>query len=535
MKRNAVKKIVLILCAALCVGLTACSAGDGKLSDLNGAPAGSGAAQAKAADTLVFAGENVDTINPILDNHGQLPAIVFSGLMKYDANGKPVEDLAESYTYDDKTLTYTFHLRSGVKWHDGKPFTSADVVFTYRELTEDKTLSSSVLSEFEDIKDIKAPDGSTVVITLSKYNAAMLGYFCMGIVPQHLLEGKDMNTDPFNQHPVGTGRYKFVSWDKAGGVVSFERNGDYYDKVPEIKKLAYKTVATESTKALMLENGEADLAWLNAKYADKFRGNDKFENTDFTTADYRSVEMDFKTDFWKKNKDSIGVLNYAVDKDSIVKSILAGQGKTAYSTIQLNPLGGNRQADLYRYDLRKFAQEMEKLGWKKGSDGIYERNGQKFQFTIQVRDYEEERVDIANIVSKQFKAAGVDMQIKLVTKFDWKAGYNGFLAGYAAEFDPDSMYQQLTTDGSDNTMQYSNADVDRILTEARHTEGAEKRKALYGQFESAYASAPSGVLIAYLNGNYVGIKGLQGLDTTRLLGHHAVGVMWNIEDWKLQK
>lgn len=534
MKRYAGIQIALILCAALCFGVTACSAGDGRFSDLNGAP-GSGAAQAKTDNTLVFAGENVDTINPILDSHGQLPAIVFSGLMKYDANGRPVADLAENCVYDDKTLTYTFHLKKGVKWHDGKPFTSADVVFTYRELTEDKTLSSSVLSEFEDIKDVKAPDDFTVVITLSKYNAAMPGYFCMGIVPRHLLEGKDMNTDPFNQHPVGTGRYQFVSWDKAGGVISFKRNEDYYDKVPGIEKLAYKTVATESTKALMLENGEADLAWLNAKYADRFRGNDKFRNYDFTTADYRSVEMDFKTDFWKKNKDSVGVLNYAVDKEAILKSILAGRGKIAYSPIQLNAFGGGKQADLYRYDLKTFAREMEKLGWKKDSDGIYGRNGQKFRFTIQVRDYEEERVDIANIVSKQLQAAGVDMRIQLVTKFDWKTGYNGFLAGYASEFDPDSMYQQLTTNGSDNTMQYSNAEVDRLLTEARHTKETEKRKALYGKFESAYAAEPSGVLIAYLDGNYVGIHGLQGLDTTRVLGHHAVGVMWNIEDWKLQK
>ena len=88
--------------------------------------------------------------------------------------------------------------------------------------------------------------------------------------------------------------------------------------------------------------------------------------------------MDFHTDFWKRNSDSIGVLNYALNKDAIAKSVLNGQGFPAFSPIQMNAYGGNKAADIYPYDLKKFAAEMEKLGWKKGKDGIYERNGQKF-------------------------------------------------------------------------------------------------------------------------------------------------------------
>ena len=83
---------------------------------------------------------------------------------------------------------------------------------------------------------------------------------------------------------------------------------------------------------------------------------------------------------------------------------------------------------------------MEELGWKKGDDGIYERNGRNSYSLIQVRDYEEERVDIANVMSDMLKQAGVEMEVKLVTKFDWDAGYNGFLAGYSTQFDPDMAY-----------------------------------------------------------------------------------------------
>ena len=377
----------------------------------------------------------------------------------------------------------------------------------------------------------------TIQLSLNfpKYNAAMLDYLTIGIIPRHLLESEDINITSFNKNPIGTGRYKLVEWDTAGGMITLERNEDYYDKVPNIEKVIYKTVSVESTKATMLESGEADLAWLNASYAENFRKNDKFKNIDFKTADYRGMSMDLQTDFWKTNADSIGVLNYAINKQDIVDSVLKGRGFAAYSPIQLNALGGNKAADIYPYDLEKFAKEMTALGWTKNKDGIYERDGEKFHFTIQVRDYEEERVDIANIVSNMLKKAGVDMEVVLVTKFDWEAGYNGFLYGGAAQFDPDMSYASFVTNASGNRMHYSNAKVDELLKAGRYTSDDNERKKIYGEFEVAYAEQPGIVLISYLDGNYVSISGLDGLDTTRVLGHHAVGVMWNIENWTLNK
>ena len=454
------------------------------------------------ANTLVYAGENEDTINPILNNHQELPTIIFSGLLKYDAKGNPVPDLATAYTYDEKTMTYTFTIRDNVTWHDGKPFTLDDIIFTYTSLT--------------------SPAPWQIAIKMKRCNAAMLDNFTIGIIPKHLFEGQDINTAPANHTPVGTGRYKFIEWDTAGGMIILERNEKYYDKVPNIERIVYKTVAVESTKALMLQSGEADLAWLNAKYAENFKGKAGFKNIDFITADYRSASMDFKTEFWQKNGDSIGVLNYAVDKQAIINSVLNKEGVPAYSPIQLNAFGGNKKADIYPYDLAKFAAEMEKLGWKKDAQGIYERNGQKFSFTVQVRDYEEERIDIANILARQLKDAGVDMRIVPVTRFDWKAGYNGFLAGFAVEFDPDGIYKDFVTGASDNTMHYSNAEVDELLKKGRATANIDERKAIYHAFEEAYAKHPGHLLVAYLHGNYV--------STDKL-----VGVMWNIEEWTLSK
>lgn len=487
------------------------------------------------AATLVYAGENEDTINPLLNNHQELPTILFSGLMKHSATATPVVDMAASVVYDPATLSYTFTLRDGIVWHDGKPFTTDDILFTYTALMRDKTLASSITSNYEDIKSVTAPNPTTVVFVLAKPNAAMLDNFTTGILPRHLFEGKDINTAPANFAPVGTGRFAFVEWDTAAGMIILKRNDAFYGKKPSLERLVYKTVAVESTKALMLQSGEADLAWLNAKYADTFRNKAGFKNIDFVTADYRSASMNFATPFWQQNADSIAVLNRALNKPAIVKSVLQGHGVPAFSPIQLNAFGGAASANNAPYDLAAFAAEMHKLGWTKGADGIYERNGVPFSFTIQVRDYEEERVDIAKVMAAELKKAGVNMEIVLVTRFDWKAGYNGFLAGFAAEFDPDGVYKDFVTGASDNTMSYSNPDVDTLLKQGRATLNPAERKKIYTQFEEAYAKNPGHLLVAYLNGNYVSIDGLSGLDTSRVLGHHAVGVMWNIEDWILKR
>ena len=486
------------------------------------------------SNTLVYAGEGQTTINPILNGYQDLTDLVFTGLMKFDAKANPVCDLAESYTYDPASKTYTFNLRKDVTWHDGEKFTAEDVVFTYNVLIHDDTISSEITSNYEDIESVTALNDYTVVFKMKQPNAAMLSYFTRGIAPEHLLKGQDINTASFNQNPVGTGKYKFVEWDKANSMVILERNTDFYGKVPNIECIVYKHIQSVNARSVALSTGEADLAWVNANYAETFRGNSNYKNIDFKSADYRAVSMNFGSDFWKKNADSVAVLSYAVDKQRVVDSVFFEYGFAAYSPIQLSEYGGNKAADKYSYNVEKFHKEMEKLGWKKGSDGIYERNGQDFHFICHVNADEEERVDVAQIVSDMLEKQGVIMELRVEANWDI-AKYDAFLAGYAAEFDPDMMYANFVTGASGNSMQYSNADVDKLLADGRHEENTEKRKAIYHEFEEVYADAPGLFIICYIDANYVSIPGLNGLDTDRVLGHHAAGVMWNVEEWTLSK
>ena len=538
MRKNTKMKSFLSIAAVsalMLVTLAGCGDASGSAGTGNTVEAGvtSTSNTGTSKNTLVFAGEGQSVLNPLLNNTDDIQSIIFSGLMKYDGNNKPVADLAESYEYDENTKTYTFHLREGVKWHDGEAFTADDVVFTYKSLTEDESLSSGITSNYKDIKSITAPDKNTVVIQMEQDNAAMLDYFTIGIIPKHLLEGKDLNTDSFNQNPVGTGRYKFVSWDTAANQITLVKNDDYYDKVPNIENIIFKNVTDENTKATMMQAGEADLVWLNASYASTFKNNPSYKVTEHPSADWRGISLNFKKDFWSKNKDSAAVLNYALDKNAILNAVVEGQGEAAYSPIQTNSMGGNTEADIYSYDLNKFAQEMEKLGWTKGNDGIYERNGQKFQFSLMVPESEVERVDIAKLAAKQLQSAGIDMKLEVVSGWNY-TDYDACLAVQACPYDADALYAALTTNGSGNSLGYSNQKVDELLESARHETDANKRKELYGEFEEAFSQEPGSILICYLDAFYVSDAGIKGIDTNRLLDHHARGILWNVEEWTLE-
>ena len=416
----------------------------------------------KDGKVLTFASADYTSINSILNTHDELPDIIFSGLMKYNSKGEPVPDLTESYDFDQDSLTYTFHLRQGVKWHDGKDFTADDVKFTLDTLTSNKDLEASITDNYKEIASVEVADPLTVKVKLAKPNAAMLNYLTIGILPKHLLEGKDIMTDEFNRHPIGTGRYKFVSWDKGQSII-VAKNDDYYGKKPNIDKIIFKIIPDENMKATQVKSGDIDIAWLNAQNAASFRGNDKFTVYDFKTADYRALAPNFTNAFWIKHKELISVLGYAIDKQAIVESILAGKGEVAYSPLQMNK-------DYINTDVEKRA------------------------FNLQT-----------------------------------------FLIGDAAPYDPDNgTYDLVVTGASGNYTHYSDQAVDRWLTAARRSYDKAKRQEAYKEFQREWADRPAFIMIAYLDGSYVSSSKVTGLDTSHVLGHHAAGVMWNIEDWDIK-
>ena len=252
---NSLRQALPALCAALFLcALTACS-GQGTAENASGVE--SKDTPSVHPSRLVFAGEGVTTINPLLNAHDELPSLIFSGLLKYDVAGHPVPDVARDFSYDAKALSYTFHLRDDVYWQDGEKLDASDVAFTYGLLMGKTPLICPVTSNFEDVTEIEIPDPLTVVFHLKAPNVALASYFTLGLLPEHLLKGEDVERSSFNQHPVGTGSYAFAGWDRAAGRIFLKAHERYYGTVPEIKELIYATVAEESVKSVSTTSAPA--------------------------------------------------------------------------------------------------------------------------------------------------------------------------------------------------------------------------------------------------------------------------------------
>ena len=311
------KKIFALLLAAIMVlSLAACGGGADKGS------------------TLVYGSGDYDSINPIMNEHCEIKHLLFDSLVKLDGSGDPTPSLAESWTYDDATLTYTFKLRSDVKWHDGEKFTADDVKFTIEAIMNPDNGSENYPNYIE-IKEIKVISDTEVSFILSEPNYAFLDYMTMSILPQHLLEGEDMWESDYFKNPIGTGPYKLESWD-VGQAITMVKNEDYFAGAANIDTIIFKIVTDDSAKALQLKEGTLDLAQVTPKDAQSFQDAEGLTIYDMATADYRGILYNFWNEYWQTNGDLIPAISYCIDRQAIVDAVLLGAGFVAYSPSQLN-------------------------------------------------------------------------------------------------------------------------------------------------------------------------------------------------------
>lgn len=485
----------------------------------------------EASNTLVYGSGDYTAINPALYEHGEINLLLFSGLTAHDSENQIVSGLAESWEFDASTCTYTFHLREDVQWHDGEPFTARDVKFTLESIMNPEN-ASEIASNYEEVTQIQISDERTVQISLSAPNAAMLDYLTVGILPAHLLEGKDLATDDFNRNPVGTGPYRLVSWDQ-GQSICLERNENYFGGIPKIEQIIFKIVTDEKVRAMQLKSGELDLAQISPQDAEQFRSDDHYQIYEMKTADYRGILYNFNHPFFQKYRELPAALSYAVDRQAIVDSVLLGHGEVAYSPLQMS-FYNDSEVEHYDYQPKQTELLLQQNGWVKNSDGIYEKNGDPLAFAINCSEGDQMRIDMATICAQQLREIGADVSVKVNAQIDWE-GQEAYLIGWGSPFDPDDhTYKVFGTDKGANYSGYSNLEVDRLLQQARETDQQEERRLAYQQFQQVLADDPAFTYLAYVDAIYVGNTAIHGITPETVLGHHGVGIFWNLVDWTLE-
>ena len=282
-----------------------------------------------------------------------------------------------------------------------------------------------------------------------------------------------------------------------------------------------------------LESGELDLALLTPKDAAAFAGDDAYTCYDMKTADYRGIMFNFGNEYWQKNRDLIPAVCYGLDRQAIIDAVILGQGMPAYGPLQRN-VYNYEDVEHYDYNPEKAKEILEAAGCEMGDDGFYYRDGEKVGFVISVSAGDQVRIDMAQIAAQELKEIGMDVSVEIPAQTDW-AGQMAFLIGWGSPFDADDhTYKVFGTDKGANYSSYSNEEVDKYLTEARQSDDPEVRKEAYANFQKALAEDPAYAMICYIDANYVADSNIKGIDPDTIMGHHGVGIFWNVADWTIE-
>ena len=477
-------------------------------------------------------------LNPIIANDsasGTINDQVFTGLVKYDKDIRLVGDLAERWTIRNRGKTITFHLRKGVKWHDGAEFTAEDCLFTYRKLI-DPNVATPYGSAYMDVSKAEAIGKYVFRVTYKEPFSPALESWAMGIIPKHLLFGKDINTDAFNRNPVGTGPYKFKEW-VSGQKIVLEANDEYYEGRPNIDQFIYRIIPDSSTMFQELLSGGVDMMGLNPlQYLRKSESRRIRENYDkyrYPANAFTYMGYNLRNSLFKEIKVR-QALSYAIDRQGIIDGILLGIGRPCTGPYSHVSWAYNPDAKSYGHDPGLARRMLAEAGWKdENKDGVIEKDGRPFRFTIMTNQGNNERIRTAEIIQQNMKAVGVKVNIRVM---EWQAfleqidkrSFDAIILGWSMGRDPDIYdiwHSSKTRKGEYNFIGYRNAEVDRLLVAGRRTFDVEKRRKIYYRIHELLAEEQPYAFLYVPDAAPIVHKRFKGVEVAPL------GIFYNFRQW----
>ncbi|GFO56285.1 peptide-binding protein [Geomonas sp. Red276] len=425
-----------------------------------------------------------------------ISGLVYNGLVRYDKDLKLEGDLAQSWDVSPDGLTITFHLRHGVKWHDGEPFTSRDVLYTYNVLIDPKT-PTAYSDAYKQVKTAEAPDPYTFRVTYPKPFAPALESWGMSILPAHLLEGKDITKSPLIRHPIGTGPYIFKEWI-TGQKVTLESNPDYWEGRPYISKYVYRIIPDASTMYMELKSGGIDEMPLSPVQYQRQTNTpeflSRFNKYRYPASAYTYLGYNLRLPLFQ-DKRVRQAMTCAINKEEIIQGVLFGMGQIAHGPFKPGSWAYKPNVKDFGYDPARAMALLKEAGWVMGKDGILVKDGKQFTFTIMLNQ-NDQRVKTAQIVQQRLRKVGIVAKIRVmewasfITNFIDTGKFECVILGWTLGQDPDiyDVWHSSKTGPKElNFIHFKNGEVDRLIEEGRETFDIEKRKACYWRIQDILA------------------------------------------------
>jgi peptide/nickel transport system substrate-binding protein len=392
---------------------------------------------------------------------------VYDTLVEPDADLQMRPALAESWDVTPDQLTWTFHLRPGVKFHDGSPLTADDVVFTYRRIIDEEL---SNVDKLIAVTEVRATNPSTVVIRLKQPTPNLLtnlgGFKGMAIVQRKNVESGQIAT-----HPMGTGPFAFAG-QKSGDSITLNANPDYWDGTPKVSGVIFRFIPEKSTALSALQAGEID--WTDSippQRVNQLKDDDSVHLAVTPSNDYWYLALNEARKPWNDVRVRQAIA-YAIDRDAIVAA-------TSYGTAAKNELAIPK-GNFWHTDYDKYTDNIEQA--KRLLDQA--KASPKNMDMLVTTEYPE-TVTAAQIIADNLAPLGITVNIRTVDFATWLDEQNSghfdmLMMGWLGNIDPDDFYYaQHHTDGTSNAQKYSNPEVDRLLDAGRVETNQDARADIY--------------------------------------------------------
>ncbi|MBI2217103.1 MAG: peptide-binding protein [Candidatus Rokubacteria bacterium] len=478
--RAALGLVAVLLCAAVVAG---CS------NDLDGAEVPGGGAPAKRAygDTLIEAllADVSGLIPNILSDSPsyEVGGLIYNGLVGFDRDLNLVGELAESWSFSTDCLDLTFTLRPNATWHDGRPFTADDVLFTYETMVHPKTPTSNRES-FKVIERVDVVGPRTVHIRYSKPYAKALQSWGLSVLPRHVLEpyvrdGKLREAPQNWKDPVGTGPYRFAE-RRAGEKIVLVANRAYFAGPPYISRVVYRIIPSQPTIFLELKAKGVDAGRLNALQYARQTNYPAFEKAyrkyRHAGGGYTYLGFNLKDPRFADRRVRQAIA-HAIDKRELIDGVLFGLGRDATGPYKPGTWAHNPNVKTYPHDLARARALLSEAGWKeKNAEGLLVKDGKPFTFELMTNQGNEERRKVAEIVQASLRDLGIGVEIRIIEwasfikEYVKKRRFEAIVLGWGIGPDPDQyeIWHSSKTGPDDlNHISYANPEVDDRLEKGR--------------------------------------------------------------------
>ena len=419
----------------------------------------------------------------------EVAGLLYTSPLEYDKDFNIVKCAAEEWEVLEGGLFMRFRLKEGIVWQDGHPLTADDVTFTYNLMTDPKT-PTAYAADFLNVKEYRQTGPLSFEV---RYARAAITWM-HPILPKHILEHENIASTRYARNPVGAGPFKLKSWEPGSRIV-LEANDRYFKGRPYLDEIIYRIIPDSTTMFLEARAGKLDFVGLSPQqYLRQTSGewwDSNWRKYKYLASGYTYLGLNQKSPFFKDRRVR-QALSFAIDREGIIKGALLGMGEPAFGPYKPGTWVYNTALKAYDHDPERARRLLAEAGWTPGKDGILEKDGLPFEFTILVNQGNNERIKVAVILQQMFRAVGVKVSIRTV---EWAAflkefvntrKFDALILAWNILDDPDiyDVWHSSAIAGNGlNFVSFSNEEVDRLLEKGRTSADREVRKAVYDRFQ----------------------------------------------------